>query len=69
MEQSKIDRISQLTQLSRQRPLTQQEQVEREALRREYIEAMKESLKSQLDHTLVIDENGRGRRLKQKPNT
>lgn len=48
MEQKKIERISELTRISRERELTQDEKNEREALRREYIEAMKNSLRSQL---------------------
>lgn len=48
MKQEKIERISELTRLSRERELTQDERSEREALRREYIEAMKSSLRAQL---------------------
>ena len=44
MEQSKIDRISQLTRIARQRELTEEEQQERQALRREYIDSVKQSL-------------------------
>lgn len=49
MKQEKIDRISELTRISRERELTEDEKVEREALRREYIEAMKSSLRAQLE--------------------
>ena len=37
MDQKKLDRISELTRLARQRALTEEETVERAALRQEYI--------------------------------
>lgn len=64
MEQSKIDRISQLTQIARQRELTAEEQAERQALRREYIDSVKQSLVGQLDNTVVVDPQGNRRPLK-----
>lgn len=64
MEQSKIDRISQLTQIARQRELTAEEQAERQALRREYIDSVKQSLVGQLDNTVVVDPQGTRRPLK-----
>ncbi len=62
MEQSKIDRISQLTRIARQRGLTEEEQQERQALRREYIDSVKQSLAGQLDNT--VDPQGNRRPLK-----
>lgn len=64
MEQSKIDRISQLTQIARQRELTEEEQQERQALRREYIDSVKQSLVGQLDNTVIVDPQGNRRPLK-----
>lgn len=64
MEQSKIDRISQLTRIARQRELTEEEQAERQALRREYIDSVKQSLVGQLDNTVVVDPQGNRRPLK-----
>lgn len=64
MEQSKIDRISQLTRIARQRELTAEEQQERQALRREYIDSVKQSLVGQLDNTVVVDPQGNRRPLK-----
>ena len=63
MEQSKIDRISQLTRIARQRELTEEEQQERQALRREYIDSVKASLTGQLDNTYIIGPDGTKRRL------
>ena len=56
MEQSKIDRISQLTRI--------EEQQERQALRREYIDSVKQSLAGQLDNTVIVDPQGNRRPLK-----
>ena len=66
MEQKKIDRISELTRISRERPLTEEELAERAELRREYIEAVKASLTGQLDNTYVVDEKGNKRPLGKK---
>ena len=67
MTDEQIRRISELAQKSRTpQGLTEAERTEQAQLRRMYIDAMKASLKSQLDHTIVIDEKGRPRRLKPK---
>ena len=66
MEQKRIDRISELTRISRERPLTEEELAERAELRREYIEAVKSSLTGQLDNTYVVDEKGNKRPLGKK---
>ena len=66
MDQSKIDRISELTRISRVRALTQEELKERVRLRREYIDAVKSSLISQLDNTYIVHEDGTRRKLRQK---
>lgn len=58
MEQKKIDRISELTRISRLRELTQDEKQERQMLREEYIAAMKSSLVSNLERTFIVDEKG-----------
>ena len=44
MEQKKIDRISQLSRLSRERELTEEEKQEQQLLRREYVDSMKNNL-------------------------
>ncbi|MBR1842794.1 MAG: DUF896 domain-containing protein [Oscillospiraceae bacterium] len=66
MEQKRIDRISELTRISRERPLTEEELAERAELRCEYIEAVKASLTGQLDNTYVVDEKGNKRPLGKK---
>ena len=67
MEQKKIDRINELAKLAKERELTDEEKVERAALRQEYVQAMKASLKAQLDSAETIDEYGVRRPLKKKP--
>ena len=66
MTEEKIARINALAKKSRAEGLTDAEQKEQAALRREYIEVMKASLKSQLDNTIVIDPDGRSHRLRRE---
>ncbi len=66
MEQSRIDRISELTRLSRVRPLTEEELAERAALRAEYLAAIRGSLESQLDNTYIVDEKGNKKKVEKK---
>ena len=49
MEHEKIERISELTRLSRERELTHEELVEREALRREYLDGFRQNMQAVLD--------------------
>lgn len=58
MEQEKIDRINELAKKAKTQGLTPEESAERDILRRAYIDAVKQSLKSQLDHTYYLDEQG-----------
>ena len=66
MDQKKIDRISELTRISRERELTPEEQQERAILRGEYIEAFKQSLVSSLYNTYIVDEKGNKRKVERK---
>lgn len=66
MDAKKMDRISELTRISRERELTAQEQEERAALRREYIDSFKLSLTSQLDVTYIVDEKGNKKKVERK---
>ncbi len=66
MTQEKIQRINELARKSRDQGLTEEEKAEQQALRREYAEAMKQSLKSQLDASVVIRPDGSSYRLTQK---
>ncbi len=64
--QDKIQRINELARKSRDQGLTEEEKAEQQALRKEYVEAMKQSLKSQLDASVVIRPDGTSYRLTQK---
>lgn len=64
MTKGKIARINALAQKSRSQGLTEQEKAEQAALRREYIDAMKRSLKAQLDSTVLVEPDGTRRPLK-----
>lgn len=49
MEHEKIERISELTRLSRERELTHEELVERETLRREYLDGFRQNMQAVLE--------------------
>lgn len=66
MEQEKIDRINELARKNRGQGLTEEERLERERLRREYIDSVVGSLTGQLDHTYIVDEQGRKTKLRRK---
>jgi uncharacterized protein YnzC (UPF0291/DUF896 family) len=66
MEQKKIDRISELTRISRERALTEEETKEREKLRREYIDSYKASLTDILNNTYIQNPDGTKKKLNKK---
>lgn len=66
MEQTKIDRINELTRKARAGGLTPEETAERDALRKEYVAAVKASLVGHLDNTWIVDEQGNKRPLPRK---
>lgn len=67
LTQEKIQRINQLAKKSRTpEGLTEQEKQEQASLRREYIDAMKQSLQSQLDASVIVRPDGSSYKLKPK---
>ena len=66
MEQSKIDRINELAHLAKERELTAEELAERDALRREYIAAWRESTISVLENTYIQTPDGKKHKLQRK---
>lgn len=66
MTEEKIHRINELTALSRLRELTAEEQTERAALRREYIDSVKASLVGHLDNVYFVEADGSQTKLKKK---
>ena len=64
MEQKKLDRINELARLSKERPLTEEEKNEQDALRKEYIAAFLASLRGTLENTVIERPDGSRERLK-----
>ena len=61
-----MDRISELTALSRQRELTEEEKAERKALREEYLADWRRGTLDVLENTYVVGPDGKKRKLKKK---
>ena len=61
-----MDRISELTALSRQRELTEEEKAERKALREEYLADWRRSTIDVLENPYIVDEKGNKRKLEKK---
>lgn len=66
MKQEKIDRINALAHKAKAEGLTPEELAERDALRREYIDAVTGSLRRELEHTYVVDQYGHKKKLQPK---
>lgn len=62
--QEMIDRINELARKSRtEQGLTNEEKEEQAALRKEYVDAMRTSLRGQLDNTVVVYPDGSRKKL------
>ena len=61
MTQEKMDRISELTRIARERELTPDEQAERKALREEYIAGWRRSTIDVLENTYIDLSGAHGR--------
>lgn len=61
-----IERLNYLAKKSRTEGLTDEEKAEQQAIRREYIDSVKASLKAQLDNTYIVDANGVKYKVEQK---
>jgi len=67
MDQKKIDRINELARKAKTAEgLTAEELRERDALRREYVDAVVGNLRRELEHTYVVDDRGNKRKLRGK---
>ncbi len=66
MEQEKINRINELARKQRTEGLTAEELAERDALRREYIDSFKDSLRGHLENTYIVDGQGNKTKLRKK---
>lgn len=58
-----MDRISELTRISRERELTAEETCERMLLREEYLAEWRLGAKQTLDTVYILDEKGKKRKL------
>lgn len=67
MTQEKIDRINALARKSKAEGLTEEEKAEQMALRREYIQAVTGSLRTQLDNTSIKEPDGTVHKLAPNP--
>ncbi len=63
MEKAKMDRISELTAIAKQRELTEEEKAERQALREEYLADWRRGALEVLENTYVVDPDGKKRKL------
>ena len=66
MTQEKINRINELARKQKAEGLTEEEKAEQYKLRREYIDAYKQSLISQLENTYILEPDGTKRTVGRK---
>ncbi len=66
MEKSRIERINELARKAKTEGLTEEEIIERDQLRREYVAAFRENLVAQLEATYIVDAKGNKHKLKSK---
>lgn len=66
MTQEKIDRINELARKQKSVGLTEEEKQEQYTLRREYIDAFKMSLVSQLENTYIVRPDGTKKKVTAK---
>lgn len=66
MEQKKIDRINELARLAKERPLTEEELAERDALRKEYIAEWRKSTIEVLENTVILTPDGERHPLRKR---
>ena len=58
LTENDIKRINELSHKSKAEGLTDEEKAEQKKLREEYVAAIKGNIRSQLENTKVVDENG-----------
>ncbi len=64
--QQQIDRINELARKAKSTGLTEEEKLEQQALRAEYIKAYRESLTAQLENTVIVRPDGTKEQIKKK---
>lgn len=58
MDKNKIARINELARKAKAGPLTPEEQAERQALRQEYLEAVRKNFRAQMDRVVIVEPDG-----------
>ena len=58
MDKAKIDRINELAHKAKAGPLTPAEIAERDALRKEYLEAVRRNFRAQMDRVVIVEPDG-----------
>ncbi len=66
MTEEKIKRINELARKQKAEGLTEEEKAEQFKLRREYIDAYKQSLIAQLENTYILEPDGTKRKVGRK---
>ena len=66
MENSKLQRINELARIKKERELTAEELVERDALRKEYIEEWRKGAIEVLENTYIQTPDGKKHKLQRK---
>ncbi len=69
MEKSRVERINELARKAKTVGLSEEETIERDRLRQEYLAAFRKNLHAQLDNTYLVDEHGNKRPLVKKSET
>ena len=67
MDPKLLERINELAKIAKERALTAQELTERDALRRQYIEEYRASLRGILENTYIQRPDGTKEKLKRTP--
>ena len=68
MDKKQLERISELTRISRERELTAEEQEERQKLRAAYLAAIRADMTATLSNVSIAEPDGTVRPLKQRNN-
>ncbi len=66
MTKEMIERINYLAKKSREAGLTNEESIEQQSLRQEYIRGFRQGLKNTLDNVYVVDDDGNQKKLEKK---
>lgn len=56
MQDEQLDRINELARKSRVQPLTEEELLEQQQLRAQYIESYRRNMRAQLDNIVLVDQ-------------